>query len=457
MEYDPSDSSGTDDDLPPSYQNRNARGGPRVSGNGRSTAVVGGGGPGSYSRGGGAHSDMESQIHMLEQEAYCSVLRAFKAQADAITWEKESLITELRKELRVSDKEHRELLGRVNADDIIRRIREWRQGGRAQTSLVGGVQPGMDPVPSPTVSASRKRQKTGSQPMASLSSVPTSMATPPAAALHPQPPQPPPPVAVPMQPSTSSAAKKGVPPPFSKGKKAKPGQKLPSGVKTMPYSSAGPSTRGPPGGSRSASGALATSDHAEAAAPYNPLIGRKVRTRWPEDNSFYEAVITDYDAEKGLHALVYDMNTPNETWEWVNLKEISPEDIRWEGEDPGINQQRSGRGGGGPAHGGVKKSMGRGGGAMPGGGRGRGSLKNMPKKDSVIPPSQNGIGRKNPDDIEILHTETLIKEVERVFSANHPDPSEIEKAKKVLKEHEQSLIDAIARLAEASDGESGKY
>lgn len=27
---------------------------------------------------------------------------------------------------------------------------------------------------------------------------------------------------------------------------------------------------------------------------YDPLIGRKVWTRWPEDNSFYEAVITDY-------------------------------------------------------------------------------------------------------------------------------------------------------------------
>lgn len=37
--------------------------------------------------------------------------------------EKEGLITELRKELRVSDKEHRELLNRVNDDDIIRRIR----------------------------------------------------------------------------------------------------------------------------------------------------------------------------------------------------------------------------------------------------------------------------------------------------------------------------------------------
>jgi hypothetical protein len=69
--------------------------------------------------------------------------------------------------------------------------------------------------------------------------------------------------------------------------------------------------------------------------------------------------------------------------------------------------------------------------------------------------------------------------VERVFSINNPDPLEVEKAKKVLKvkhnfcayylslsfssntqclqEQEQSLIDAIARLAEASDGESGKY
>ena len=37
--------------------------------------------------------------------------------------EKESLITELRKELRLSNEEHRELLGRVNADDVIRSIR----------------------------------------------------------------------------------------------------------------------------------------------------------------------------------------------------------------------------------------------------------------------------------------------------------------------------------------------
>ncbi len=42
--------------------------------------------------------------------------------------EKESLITELRKELRLSNEEHRELLGRVNADDVIRRIRSDKIG-----------------------------------------------------------------------------------------------------------------------------------------------------------------------------------------------------------------------------------------------------------------------------------------------------------------------------------------
>lgn len=81
---------------------------------------------------------------------------------------------------------------------------------------------------------------------------------------------------------------------------------------------------------------------------YDPLIGRKVWTRWPDDNSFYEAVITDYNPIEvypsvlcmwtfflfmnflsyiyvifqGRHALVYDIGTDSETWEWVNLSEV---------------------------------------------------------------------------------------------------------------------------------------
>ncbi|XP_021728876.1 protein EMSY-LIKE 3-like isoform X1 [Chenopodium quinoa] len=405
MDYGLSDSSGTDDDLPPPHQNRFARNA-RVAGNGRSAVAA----PAPYPR--MPNNDMETQIHIIEQDAYCSVLRAFKAQSDAISWEKESLITELRKELRVSDEEHRELLSRVNNDDMIRRIREWRTAN-GQPGMLSSSQPVHESVPSPTVSASRKKQKTG-QSVSGLS------VGAPSPTLHPN-----------MQPSSSNL-KRG-PPPGSRPKKTKP---------TLPYPSPAPPGR-PQVANRSTSGNFAANDPSDTEN-YGK-IGKRVWTRWPEDNNFYEAIITDF--KEGRHALVYDMNTPNEAWEWVNLKEISDEDIKWEGEGSGISH-RGGRTGQGR---GFKKSSARGG-AVAGAGRGRGTLKGQPKKDLLMP--QNGIGRKGLGDIELLHTDTLIKEVEKVFSANHPDPMEVEKAKKVLKEHEQALVEAIARLQDASDGES---
>ncbi|RLN05348.1 hypothetical protein C2845_PM13G09700 [Panicum miliaceum] len=375
----------TDDDLPPSYQNsRDMKGSGRITGNGRDTI-----GAGPYTRVQQPQTDMETQIHHLEQEAYCSVLRAFKAQSDAITWEKESLITELRKDLRVSDKEHRELLSRVDSDDIIRRIREWREStGGLQMNSVNNAQRLHDPMPSPTTSA-HKRQKT-SQPILSAS-VPAQFA------MHSQP------LAAPMQPSSSGAKKAA--PTGSKVKKNKPGQKIPGGpaVKSMP-SSAGPSGRGPVINRNTSAGLP------PEGPQLNPLIGRKVMTRWPDDNSFYEAVITDYDAAKDFYALVYDMNTAHETWEWVDLKEMAPEDVKWEGEEPDLNLL----GRGAPVHG-VKKSTSRGGPML-------------------------GAGR-----------ETLIKEVERVFNAGNADPLEMERAKKALKaglpEQPAGLLTPLARKA----------
>ncbi|XVE96084.1 hypothetical protein REPUB_Repub02eG0190900 [Reevesia pubescens] len=332
------------------------------------------------------HSDMEAQIHLLEQEAYCSVLRAFKAQSDAITWEKEGLITELRKELRVSDDEHRELLTKVNADDIIRRIRDWRQAGGNQSAKLSASHPVHSLLPSPTVSVSRKKQK-----------------------------------------------------------RSQSGQSLPglSSVKAMHYSSA-VSAGNRQINNRGSVGGLLANEPAEGAT-FDPLIGRKVWTRWPDDNNFYQAVITDYNPSEGRHALVYDINTANETWEWVDLKEISPDDIRWDGGEPGVSYQ------GGHGFHEAKKSFSRGAPA-PGHGRGRGSVKGQSRKEFL--PTQNGIAKKLSDDIELLNTEMLAKEVERVFDTSHPDPLELEKAKKKLKEHEQALIEAIARLADASDGES---
>lgn len=52
-----------------------------------------------------------------------------------------------------------------------------------------------------------------------------------------------------------------------------------------------------PGANRGSLGASTANKPAETAN-FDQLIGKKVWTRWPEDNSFYEAVITDYDPAK---------------------------------------------------------------------------------------------------------------------------------------------------------------
>ncbi|KAG0502525.1 hypothetical protein HPP92_002597 [Vanilla planifolia] len=320
-------------------------------------------------------------------------VRAFKAQSDVITWEKESLITDLRRELRVLDDEHRELLSRANSDEIVQQIREWRQLGGLQYGFHSNAQTNHDIMPSPTISGSRKRQKTSqSIPLLPLG-VPTS-------SLHPKS------IGVPLQ-TPSSAARRGAS--GIRGKKPKMRKSFP-GI----YAPTGSMGRGQ-ATNRSVNYAVANALSVDAAQ-YDPLIGRK-----------------------GLHLLSYDINTPNESWEWVNLEEISPEDIRWEGEGLNNNHRGSRASSGGRT---FRKSS----------GRGRGILKDQPSE--VYVPSQNGTKRKNTDEIEILNTDTLIKEVEKLFEEAHPDPLEIEKAKKVLKEHEQSLLDAIARLEDLSDGES---
>lgn len=352
--------------------------------------------------------NMEVEIHHIEQEAYSSVLRAFKAQSDVITWEMESLITELRKELRVTDDEHRKLLSRVNADDMVQRIREWRK--------VNALQPGM--LNRPTASASYKKQKTP-QSGASLYSGPPPMA------LH-QPVQPP-----------SSAVKRV----SGSGLRT---NKLESSVQ---HASTGFTGRDQV--HKEGLGGASSTKELDRDNSSDPLIGRKVWTRCPEDNNFYEAVIGDFNAIEGRHALVYDAGTSNEAWEWVNLREISPNDIRWKQEDVGISH-RGGRSGLGR---GIKKSMACGG-ITTGSGRGNGILKGQSKNE--LHPSQYDIGRKALNDLEILHTDTLVKEVDKVFSSSHADPMDIEKARKVLKDHEQALLDAIAKLEGISDGESGK-
>ncbi|KAH6825814.1 hypothetical protein C2S53_008019 [Perilla frutescens var. hirtella] len=382
---------GTDDDNPQTLYNRGTVGG-RVAANGRSF------GPSApFQR---IQIDMEYEIHSLEQIAYGAVLRAFKAQSDALTWEKEGLITELRKELRVSDDEHRELLSQVNGDDLIRRIREWREAGGNRNVTPNVPQHVNNQLPSPTVSASRKRQKT------SLSGNPFSA---PSQSLLSQS------VAGSALPLTS-VAKRG--PSGIGGRRPNAVQPAFTSTKPMQYQYV---------------------DHVSSGAPMeNPsesiqesLIGRRVMIRWPADSNFYEAVISEYNPVDGRHSLVYDSNTPNATVEWVNIKEVPPEDIRWVGEDPVIS--RLGEAGG------------------PNSGRGRTSSMNQYTKE--MRPSRNGVMKDDSEEIEILHTDTLIKKVEKVLEASHPDALEIDKAKKMLKEHEQTLVQVIQKLVDACDSD----
>ncbi|GMY31452.1 protein EMSY-LIKE 4-like isoform X2 [Fagus crenata] len=75
-------------------------------------------------------------------------------------------------------------------------IREWRQAGGYQSGMLSTAQVAHDPIPSPTVSASRKKQKI-SQPVPSQSYVASS-----------------------HQPSSSTAKRGSIP--GLKGKKLKP-------------------------------------------------------------------------------------------------------------------------------------------------------------------------------------------------------------------------------------------
>ncbi|KAL6844746.1 hypothetical protein ACP4OV_025405 [Aristida adscensionis] len=370
--YDPYDSSGTDDDLPP-VQNRGLRG-RSFSANGRQSV-----GAFPYMR---AQNDLESEIHRVEQDAYTGVLRAFKVQSDAISWEKESLITELRKELRVSDEEHRELLNKVNDDVSIRRMRELRQGGGTQSGLHRGSRVLYDAEPG----SSAKRQKTSHL-------IPSQSASLQSPVMHSH---------------SVPSAKWG--PLSARGKKPK--TPMPLALPSVDPSS---------------------------------LINRKVYTRWPEDNNFYEATITNYNPLTGEHSLVYDMGTQAETWESVRLCDMAPEDIRWDYDD----QRISNRDGWGPSVPMLKRYPSNNG-AIAGASRGRGRLST---NEPINAPPQNGIIR-TIDHIDIPNTESVVVEVERVLS--NPNMREIEKARKLLKDQEQSLLDAIARLDEASDSESVK-
>ncbi|KAG0571595.1 hypothetical protein KC19_VG025400 [Ceratodon purpureus] len=438
MVYNQSDSDGTDDDDLPPTQVVRRQGGlrkGRPTGNGKPSNSL----------------QIDQQIRQLELDAYHSLLRAFSAQSEVITWSKEGLMSDMRKELRVADEQHREMLGKVSHDETLRRIRQWRQTGED----LGMPLHHRDTSPSPAVSQSRKRYKIGNVAPILLPPVPL---------LKPV-----------LQMLPLGSGGQGL----SSGKKAwskgvtdviVPGRGTPAGT-SGPASGRGVVGSGRASCSNHKGAGPSTDSHVEG------WVGRKLWIRWPEDNIHYEAVVVDYSKESQLHCLAYDSGTSDESIEWVNLKGMDRNDLQWQDQraDPVILDGKVGhltpgeRGGGRgtkrgrAAHGGV---VGRPKGS---GQRGRSAIapdKLVPAPTPQSRPWRGGVGVEedwNGKDekgrrTHILYPEGEIAALEKSVGEMEysKDVGKLENALQLAKDYEAALQKALAVLSDYSIDDGSK-
>uniref|UniRef100_A0ACD5TQG6 Uncharacterized protein n=1 Tax=Avena sativa TaxID=4498 RepID=A0ACD5TQG6_AVESA len=73
--------------------------------------------------------DTAFQIHCLRRSAYAAVLRAFCAQSDLFSRVKQECLAELRKELTISDNEHREYVVKASTNKHIKSLNAWLYEG----------------------------------------------------------------------------------------------------------------------------------------------------------------------------------------------------------------------------------------------------------------------------------------------------------------------------------------
>ncbi|WVZ59069.1 hypothetical protein U9M48_009270 [Paspalum notatum var. saurae] len=85
--------------------------------------------------------DTVLQIHCLEQSAYASVLRAFCAVTNCLSWLQVMLLTRLRNELRISHVEHTEALVKINSNENIKTLRKY---SLANLSVITKINPEFD-------------------------------------------------------------------------------------------------------------------------------------------------------------------------------------------------------------------------------------------------------------------------------------------------------------------------
>ena len=70
----------------------------------------------------------------------------------------------------------------------------------------------------------------------------------------------------------------------------------------------------------------------------NELICRRVQRFWPDEGGWFDAIVTDYRPTTNEHCLTYEINTPNETFEWANISSFDAREFKLvEGDPVNIN------------------------------------------------------------------------------------------------------------------------
>jgi hypothetical protein len=60
----------------------------------------------------------------------------------------------------------------------------------------------------------------------------------------------------------------------------------------------------------------------------NELICRRVQRFWPDEGGWFDAIVTDYRPTTNEHCLTYEINTPNETFEWANVSSFDAREFK---------------------------------------------------------------------------------------------------------------------------------
>ncbi|XP_057498231.1 protein EMSY-LIKE 1-like isoform X2 [Actinidia eriantha] len=305
-----------------------------------------------------------SRIHSIEKEAYSAVLRAFIAQSDVLSWCKEGLITELRRELNITDQEHLKLLSLINSDESFIMIREWRKGNSHTQDLHSSRMdaPGYVPssVGSTMGSVSHKILKTSHADVSTLrQNVSRSQHT---SAANPSP--------YPRYVSPSHPASEANPSPYPRYMSHR-----------QPTPAANPSPY-PENGSHSQPTSAAN------RSPYACRDGQKAGELPPYFTR---------NAEQSMKVVIPNGKTPSTS-------------------------------------------------------KCGGPVRPQSKKGIYVADLYN-LHRRS-DIIKIRSTDKLMHKVESmIFGKEKPDPVQVEKAKSILTEHEGMILEALAKLADVSDGD----